>query len=73
MRFYVVQNNHLVEKFMCDNWECKLYNTRNGISPVSVIQTTSQHVMEERHSCSDNCLDFIRTTENRIYESGKHH
>lgn len=73
MRFYVVEREKLVEKFMCDNWKCERYRTRNGISAGEVIQTESRHVMEGRHFCSEACRDFVLREEDNIYETSSHH
>ena len=56
MRFYVVEHGKVVERFMCDNRDCRHYKTRGEGMPIGEGNPWLLRVdMEEFDACSPEC------------------
>lgn len=68
MIFYIVENGKIVEKFMCDNHKCRLYNTRDGMPMENTITEFRVVSMQKFDACSPECRDEIKKAQNLICE-----
>lgn len=74
MRFYVVENDAMVERFNCDNRECDNYRTRERGMPMADAKIGFQAVSMERYdTCSQKCQDKILELEQRTFDTRHHY
>ncbi len=69
MVFYVVQGEKVVERFMCDNYKCGFYKTRECGMPMDNARTRFQVCsMQEFDACSLECEKVISGIQREICE-----
>lgn len=74
MRFYVVKDDVVAERFMCDNSECDNYRTRERGMPMADAKIDFQAVsMQRYHACSEKCRKKIVEIENFTCDTSRHY
>ncbi len=74
MRFYVVEDDAMVERFMCDNRECDNYRTRERGIPMADAKIGFQaRSMQRYDACSQKCRDKIFELEELTCDTSSHY